>query len=428
MASQALTAGAAHQTAIPRLRIRDVAAAIEFYKKAFGATEIMRFAAGGKIPHAELAIGNSRIMVGEEALDHGFPAPQTLGGSPVSIHLDVEDADAAVERALAAGARLVSAVTDQFYGERGGMVQDPFGYSWGIATRKEDLSMEEIHKRFDAMVQGQQAGRTAPSYIPGGYRTVTPYLVARDAPGLIDFVKRVFGATENFRAVGSAGGIHCEVRIGDSLLMIGGGGPGLTWQGEGRPGAMHIYVEDPDTVYARALEAGAQPIQAPADQEYGERSGSVVDPHGNNWYIARANGETYVPAGLHNLNPYLHPLRAEPLISFLKRAFGAKELAKYASPEGVVHHARLQIGDSVIEMGEAHGPYPPMPMTFYVYVPDADAAHWRAVNAGATSTSQPTDQAYGDRNGAVRDAFGNQWYLATHIREAQSQTPNTAGR
>jgi PhnB protein len=419
MATQAHHTGVARQAAIPRLRIRDAAAAIEFYKKAFGATEILRFAVGGKIPHAELAIGNARIMVGEEALDHGFPAPPTLGGSPVSIHLDVEDADAAVERALAAGARLVSAVKDQFYGERGGLVQDPFGYSWGIATRTEDLPLEEIHRRFEEMMQGQHAGRTAASHIPAGYRTVTPYLIAQDAPGLIDFVKQVFGAAENFRAVGSAGGIHCEVRIGDSLLMIGGGGPGLSWRGDGCPGALHVYVEDPDAVYAGAIAAGAASIEAPADQAYGERSASVADRHGNHWYIARAIGEKHIPEGLHHVNPYLHPLRADPLIGFLKRAFGAEEDAKYSSPEGVVHHARVRLGDSIIEMGEAHGQYPPMPMTFYVYVPDTDAAHWRAVNAGATSTSEPKDQPYGDRNGAVKDAFGNQWYIATHIRDPE---------
>src|SRR5437867_219544 len=96
---------AVRQTASPRLRVRNAAAAIEFYKKAFGAREIMRFAGGGQIAHAELEIGNSVIMLGEEAPDYGFPGPEALGGSPVGMHLYVDDADVAIERAVAAGAR-----------------------------------------------------------------------------------------------------------------------------------------------------------------------------------------------------------------------------------------------------------------------------------------------------------------------------------
>ena len=97
------------------------------------------------------------------------------------------------------------------------------------------------------------------------------------------------------------------------------------------------------------------------------------------------------------------PLRAEPVITFLKRAFGAQELAKYASPDGVVHHAEIRVGDSVVEMGEAYGPhgkYPPMPTMFYLYVPDCDAVYRRALAAGAKSIQEPADQPYGDRTQA----------------------------
>ena len=121
--------------------------------------------------------------------------------------------------------------------------------------------------------------------------------------------------------------------------------------------------------------------------------------------------------GLNNVNVYMHPLRAEPVINFLKRAFGAREIAKYASPDGVVHHAEIRVGDSVVEMGEAHGKYQPMPTMFYLYVPDCDATYQRALQAGATSIAEPVDQPYGDRSGAVKDAFGNQWYIATHIKD-----------
>lgn len=177
--------------------------------------------------------------------------------------------------------------------------------------------------------------------------------------------------------------------------------------------------KDVDAVFERAVQAGATPSLQPVDQEYGERSGGVKDASGNHWYIATSKGEHYVPKGLHRVNVYLHPLRAEPVIAFLKRAFDAEAVEKYASPDGVVHHAKVRIGDSLIEMGEAHGPYQPMPTMCYLYVPNVDATYRRALEAGAASISEPADQPYGDRNAGVEDAFGNQWYIATQIRETR---------
>src|SRR5205807_7938765 len=97
--------------------------------------------------------------------------------------------------------------------------------------------------------------------IPPGYRTVTPYLVAQDANAVIEFVKKTFGGEELFRVVGSAGGYHCEVRVDDSMLMIGGGGAGVSWKGESMRGAFHVYVRDCDAAYNRALEAGGKSLQ-----------------------------------------------------------------------------------------------------------------------------------------------------------------------
>jgi PhnB protein len=412
MASTAKPVPTIRQSATPRLRIRNAPAAIEFYQKAFGAREIMRFVGHGRIAHAEIAIGNSVIMLGEEAPEYGFPGPEAFGGSPVSIHLDVEDVDTFVAQAVAAGASIVSPLQDQFYGDRTGSVADPFGYTWNVATRKEEITVEEMHRRFAVLEKEEQAGP-----VPGGHDTVTPYLVAQDAPALIRFVSDVFGAEETLRAIGSAGGIHAEVHLGDSKLMIGGGAPDLSWRGKTWPTALHVYVEDTDDVYGRALKAGGVEIQPPADQPYGERSGSVRDPAGNHWYIATGKGDRYVPEGLRTVMPYLHPLRGEPVINFLKRAFGAVELARYASPDGVIHHARLRIGDSVLEMGEAHGPYQPMPAMFYLQVADVDATYQRALQAGARSTQEPADQPYGVRIAGVEDAFGNQWYMAKPINK-----------
>ena len=116
-----------------------------------------------------------------------------------------------------------------------------------------------------------------------GFHTVTPYLMVREAVKLIDFVKQAFAATELFRGTGSAGGIHAEVRIGDSMVMIGGAG---TWNGEPMPAAIYLYMDDVDAVYKRALQAGAASLSEPADQPYGDRIAGVKDPFGNVWYIA----------------------------------------------------------------------------------------------------------------------------------------------
>ncbi|HLW84628.1 MAG TPA: VOC family protein [Candidatus Sulfotelmatobacter sp.] len=420
---------AVHTSASPRLTFKDAAKAIDFYKQAFGAKETMRFEMGGHIPHAVITIGDSAIMLTEEWPEGNRFSPETLGNSPVMMSLSVPDVDKFFAHALSAGAKTVIPIADQFYGHREGTLRDPFGYLWGVFTVTEEMSVEEMHQRMKGMSAGPEAGKMPAEGkskkgvdpIPPGFRTVTPYLVAKNAPALLEFAKQAFGAEETFRIVGPQGGLHAETRIGDSMLMMGGGIPENDFRSTPNTHALHLYVKDADAVCARAVAAGATLIDAPRDQEYGERSASVKDPAGNIWYIATHKGESYIAKGLNNVNVYMHPLRAEPVIAFLKRAFGAQEMGKYASPDGVVHHAEIRVGDSVVEMGEpsgeSYGKYPPMPTMFYMYVPDCDAVYRRALAAGATSISEPVDQPYGDRNGAVKDAFGNTWYIATHVKD-----------
>jgi PhnB protein len=134
--------------ATPYLAIKGAADAIEFYKKAFGATESMRMMGpDGRVGHAEIKIGNAHLMLADEHPEIDFLSPQTLGGSPVTIHLYVEDVDSMAAQAEAAGAKVKRPVADQFYGDRGGQFEDPFGHVWYFATRKENLSAEEIKKR-----------------------------------------------------------------------------------------------------------------------------------------------------------------------------------------------------------------------------------------------------------------------------------------
>ena len=122
--------------------------------------------------------------------------------------------------------------------------------------------------------------------IPEGFHTITPYLIVQEAVNLIEFVKQAFGATELSRSRGSAGGIHAEVRIGDSIVMIGGGAGDSVWRGEPSPATLYLYVEDVDTVYRQTLQVGATSIIEPSDQPYGDRLAGIKDSFGNVWYIA----------------------------------------------------------------------------------------------------------------------------------------------
>jgi PhnB protein len=141
-----------YHTVTPYLIVSDASKALEFYKQAFGATETTRMdGPGGKVMHAEIRIGDSAIMLADECPQMGARSPQQLGGSPVSLHLYVEDADSITNRATAAGATVIRPIQDQFYGDRSAMVTDPFGHTWNISTHKEDVSLEEIKKRAAAL-------------------------------------------------------------------------------------------------------------------------------------------------------------------------------------------------------------------------------------------------------------------------------------
>ena len=140
--------------ATPYLCCRDAARAIEFYTRAFGATEVMRLAEpGGRIGHAEFRIGEAIVMLSDEYPDFGAVSPQSLGGSAVTIHLYVPDVDALVSRAKAAGATVSRPPTDEFYGDRSATLVDPYGHRWMFATHIEDVAPEEMGRRYAAMMK-----------------------------------------------------------------------------------------------------------------------------------------------------------------------------------------------------------------------------------------------------------------------------------
>lgn len=252
--------------------------------------------------------------------------------------------------------------------------------------------------------------------IPAGMHSVTVYITSRQPNGLIEFVKQAFGAVEILR-MQAAQGLHAEVRIGDSVLMIGGGD---AMHSAPLPTALHLYVPDADAVYRRALEAGAASLREPVDQTYNDREASVRDKFGNHWYIATRRGANPVPEGLRTLTPYLHPRDTAQFIEFLKHAFDGAEVERHASAHGAIVHAKVRIGDSMLEMSDAHDNWQPMPTMFYLYVEDCDAAYQSAVEAGAASLEAPADQPYGDRRAGVKDRWENLWYIATHVRDIPS--------
>jgi PhnB protein len=151
MAKKAQAIPKGYHTVTPSLVVAGAAKAIDFYKKALGAEEIMRFPGpDGKIMHAEIKIGDSVIMLGDEAPDQGSRGPRTIGGTPVSFFIFGENVDAAWKRAVDAGAKPIMPLDDQFWGDRTGCLEDPFGHHWWLAQRIQDLTPEELRKNAEA--------------------------------------------------------------------------------------------------------------------------------------------------------------------------------------------------------------------------------------------------------------------------------------
>jgi PhnB protein len=246
----------------------------------------------------------------------------------------------------------------------------------------------------------------------GASQTVRPYLIVTGAQQFIDFVEQAFGATPVVsvaRPEDSEKIMHAELRIGDSTIEVADSFGDIA----PRPHELHLYVDDADVTYARAVAAGARTLHAPVDQPYGDREAGVADPFGNYWYIA-THGAEIRPAGFGTVTPFFHARRAAELIDFLKTVFGAREESRHAEGDRVMH-AVLFAGESPIEIASAHDQWQPMPGAMHVFVDDPDAAYQRAIAAGAESLFEPADQPYGQRVGGVADGEGNFWYAAKNL-------------
>jgi len=424
MASTAKAAPEFRVSATPYLSVRGASAAISFYEKALGATVLSRIdQPDGRVGHAELNIGGAKIYLADEFPEIDFRSPQSLGGSPVRVHLDVPDVDESARRMVAAGATVVRPVADQFYGDRSGQFRDPFGYTWTLSTHKEDVSPEEMRRRVAA--ESQRAPK-APAASPEkaanpvreGFHTVTPYLIIPHAADWIGFVTRAFGAEERFRAKRPGAEdviMHAEVKIGDSMIELADANE----QFPATPCTLLLRVGDPDAVYARAVEAGATVFDPVTDHDYGSRGGTVKDASGNRWHIFTPTPGSNLFAAFGSVTPHLYATEPVRLIEFLEKAFGGEEIYRAEMPGGGIPHAQVRIGDSIVALagGRGPGPYTSMQSTLHLYVPDTDALYVQALAAGAAPIQPPADQPYGDRSAGVRDPFGNRWFIATHMKD-----------
>lgn len=287
-----------------------------------------------------------------------------------------------------------------------------------LAADLRELPREGFKARLQADLERKASMTTAPAkvptqthYVPKGFHTLTPYLVVKGAGKLLDFCHQAFGAQVRVRVPLPDGTLqHAELQIGNSMLEMGDAGG--KW--EPLAAALHLYVPDADAVYERAIAAGATSLYAPMDQPYGDREGGIADPCGNSWYIATHRATGLAPEGFRSVTLGLQVRGSGGMLDFLKQAFSAEETLCERTPDGNIRHAMLRIGDSVVELGEAHGPFRPLRCGIHMYVPDADAVYERALAAGGKSVYPMTDQPYGERSGGVEDAWGNQWYIATY--------------
>jgi len=303
----------------------------------------------------------------------------------------------------------------------------------GIAVELRDLPRTDFRARLQSEFEGEEIMSTATQQsetkvdsVRAGFRTITPYLIVPDVRAEVEFLQQTFAAQGQVYGLGSQGGFHAEYNVGGSMIMVGGGGEGSQWKGQPLPGYIHLYVDDVDAVYQKAVAAGASNVYPPVEQPYGDRECGFRDPGGNQWFVATHQGESFVPAGVPNLIPSVQVSGAVRMIDFLKQAFGAEERFVHRTPDGMVRYASIQVGTSVLEMGEAHDQWQPMPAVFMMYVDDVDAWFDRATKAEGVEVKEPPRmQPHGARVGSIKDPFDNVWYIGSQVQTIEAAADKT---
>ena len=377
---------------VPGARARNAAQLITFYKNAFGADDSIRHdAPDGTVIHARLKFGDSYFAVGEERGEYRA----TTG----TFRLFVPNVDEVYEQAIRSGATSIEPPKDKPYGERNSAVYDPAGNRWFIATHLDYAAKQSAHV----------------SYIPKGFRTITPYLMVHHAEEFVDFMQRGLDAKVQLRVNTPDGKImHSQILVGKSIIEVAEFNPAFA---PATPITMVYVVDDADATYKRAIEAGVTSSWEPRTEPYGDRDAGVRDVAGNVWCFSTRRTAPHHPADETDVTPFVNIRGAAKYISFLEAAFEAKVHVRHDEPTGTIAHALVKVGDAYLGLSDGHGEWQPRPASFHIYVPDCDAAYERAIEAGATGDSKPADQPYGDRSAGVTDPAGNRWFIATHLRD-----------
>src|SRR5260370_29536109 len=259
----------------------------------------------------------------------------------------------------------------------------------------------------------------AKSAIPEGFRSLTPYLIVDGAKNFLEFIKNAFAASEKFLMCDANGNVrHAEARIGESIIEFADARP--EWKA--MPAGLHHYVKNSDEVYARALKAGGTSLYEPANRDYGDREAGVLDPAGNFWFIAtHTAGKSYRPEILQELNTYLSVKDAGCFLDFLEKAFGAEVIQKEVSSNCTIQHAKVRIGDTVVELSEGRTPWGPRAVALHYYLENCEAILARGLAKGCKELQPTADQFYGDRSGSLLDAWRNHWYIASHTEDLTPQ-------
>jgi len=282
-----------------------------------------------------------------------------------------------------------------------------------IARGLRDLPEEGFKARLGTELQRRASMPTSTTTASAAIHTVTPFIYVPDGDGLIEFMKHTFDAEEvNRHPHRPGGGFVATVKIGDTGLIVMAD---ESARGQESLTALHVYVKDCDAVYQRSLNAGATSIGEPRDTTYGERAGFVQDPAGNHWYIATHLGPAPALESVWTVTPFVHHLNVRKYIEFLEKAMGAVQLALHEH-SGRVVYAAVRIGDAVLEMGERESQ---LKSSLYMLVDDVDAAHDRALAAGAISIAPPADQPVGLRMAVLQDPFGYKWIAAKETAGSQ---------
>lgn len=399
----------------PYLHPKSAATVIDFAKRAFGATELQREVSGGVVHHAKLRIGNSVIEM-SDAREVDAPALPTM------LYMYVDGAasvNAWYDGALAAGATTLAAPTLAPYGDFVGSVEDPSGNRWYIAAPAAARPSADAGATTGKGANAPKTDSTV-SYIRKGFRTLTPYLIVKDAVAEIDWMKAGLGATEKFRVAPGVGEkiMHAELRVADNVVELSD----ATSEFPARATMNMLYVADPDAAYTRALAAGATSMYPVSTKPWGDRDGVVVSPGGVTWCLTSRGPGEHITSDTPSLVTAFTADNANAYVDFMKRAFGAVEVFAHRAPNGALVHGRVRIGNSILGGGDTHGgpsDRSAMPFLMHMYIPDVDAAYAAALAAGATTVRPLEDAPYGDRTATVLDPFGNLWSLATHVRDVK---------